>query len=773
MHTIWAPFRLSKLALCLYVAISLPAAYAQVKVSYGVPEGFNAAEMDDTASYVATFDGKTLPGLIRYAQQEAKLTFDASQYAANGIPAEEIATIQKVVSLIDYKQCVNGCDKEYAGFHVTMDKLRRTLTIRSSLTDYLTPSTSWGLINNHSLNLSGSSESYRSFYANGNTYLGMPQRSFGYMNWYVSRSEAQGQKASVQGISSYYLQKNFSDTYVRVGKQNAVDYGASSVSTMLSPSFDQFITIGSQDNLRNARDVGSVVLYATGEGYYEFYRGGRLISRQPAALGRNEISYNNLPGGYYPLEIRLLDRNGNIINTETRDINNLNFSNGGDSWRVTVGQEMSTGRRMIQAAASRNLSQFYINGSVVTSERGIWAGELNLTRPTAMGTMNITPTFGLLTGERGSGVYGNLNLNDPVMGNFSLSRYQVSNISRFYLGSPSTSFSYSRGLGNIASLSYNYNKYNNRTTQQAEVRWSYNPNGLWATFALGVQKGGYMTGRLDDNAYALYFNMTGSLDRHKGSISAARYGGQTQLSSNYKREFQDSLGTTSLGINSTRQSGRNGLNAYASRIGTRGDVLLNVGSYSNGSTNMHLSYQGMLAANADGVALGRYSYSGSAMLLKTPDLAGTPYGFNVNNHPVGSGSTYAVPVNRYDDISFARIDNSNTSRELDMNIEIPANIVRAHPGQVYSAEAKIDINMVYNGLLIDAEGKPVGGEIIETGDTAYANGLFAISAKTVLPTITLRQKNGSNYICDLSKQIKESYYRCQPQALDTLSKAGN
>ena len=35
-----------------------------------------------------------------------------------------------------------------------------------------------------------------------------------------------------------------------------------SVSTVLSPSFDQFITLGSQDYMRSERDVGSLVLFS-------------------------------------------------------------------------------------------------------------------------------------------------------------------------------------------------------------------------------------------------------------------------------------------------------------------------------------------------------------------------------------------------------------------------------------------------------------------------------------------------------------------------------
>lgn len=297
------PFASKKILPCVLAATSTQV-FAQVKISYGIPEGFSAVEMDNSASYVSSFNGRTLPGLIAYSLEQNRLAFDPVKYAENGITVEEIETIRQVVSAVDYKQCVNGCDVRVAEHYVTIDKIRRTLQIRSSRDDYLSPATTWGLINNQSLDLRGSSDSYRAMNLSGTTWLGLPLRSFGYMSWYGSRNRMRGRSNGGQGISSYFLQKNFHGTYVRAGKQNSLDYASGSVSTMLSPSFDQFVTIGSQNHLRADRDTGSLVLYSTAEGNYEFYRNGRLILKRPAILGRNEISFIDLPGGYYPVEIR-------------------------------------------------------------------------------------------------------------------------------------------------------------------------------------------------------------------------------------------------------------------------------------------------------------------------------------------------------------------------------------------------------------------------------------------------------------------------------------
>lgn len=748
------PFRLAKLSLCL-IAVAETPAFAQMKISYGVPEGFSAVEMDNSATYVSTLNGKTLPGLVSYSVTHNRLEFDASKYTENGITVEEQNVIRRVLARIDYRQCQQGCDLSLDEYHVSIDKQRRTLSLRDSKNDYLQPETSWGLVNNQSLDLRGASDGYRAMNLSGSTWLGMPSQSFGYMNWYANRSEVRGYSRQDHDVSSYFLQKNFGSSYLRAGKQDSVDYASGAVSTLLTPSFDQFVTLGSQENLRSDRDVGSLVLYSAREGNYEFYRNGRLILKRPAILGRNEFSYLDMPGGYYPVEVRLVDRSGNVVNSEIRDINNLNFAGGGsNSWHITAGKDMYDGGRLLQASASRNMSQFYMNASAVSGDSR-WATELNATRPSTIGSASLTPTIGLLSGERSTGGYVNLSMNDDVLGNLSFNRYQNTGVSRFYQGMPSTYVSYSRNLLGVTA-GYNYQKRSRGEIQQAELRWNYRPNGLWSSFVLGLQKGGYSS--LDQSDYSVYFNMTWTLDRNQASFRAARVGGQTQVSGDYRKEFQDSYGTSTAGMTVSRLDSKNSVNAYASRSGTRGDVSLNLGHDSD-TSNADFNYRGMLAASSQGISLGRYSPGGSAMLLSTPAIGDTPYGFSVEGHPVAGDGTYAVPLGNYGDVAFARV--LTNSEDMDMNIEVPANIIRAHPGQVYSADAKVDIHMVYSGLLVDPAGKPVGGRIVETGDTAYPNGLFSISSKSVLPGITV-EKGQQRYRCDLSKTIdgSQSQYRC-------------
>lgn len=732
--------------------------FAELKVSYGVPEGFSAVEMDDGANYVATFNGRTLPGVVGYSPEDEALTFDADRYKENGISPQDIDTLKSVVSKLDYKRCSNGCDVEIDGYYVTVDKVKRSISIRDTNDDYIAPSTSFGIVNNQSVDLRAASDGYRTANINGNTWIGLPSQSFGYLNWYANRTESRHYRGSTHGLSSYHVQKNFANTYVRVGKQNSIDYASGSISTLLSPSFDQFVTVGSQMHLQVNNNAGSLILYATAEGNYEFYRDGRLITKRPAAIGRNEISFADLPGGYYPVEVRLVDRNGNLISRETREINNLNFgaAGSGNAWHLTAGKELDNGGLLVEAGMSRNLKQFYLNASMLAGHGGHWATEVNATRPTQIAGVDVTPTVGVLAGERGVGGYVNISMASEALGVLTASRYQNTDVSRFYRGQPSTAVSYSRNVRR-AIVGYNYRQSNAGATHQAEVRWNYRPNGLWSTFALGVQKGGFQRG---SNGYGVYFNMTMTLDKVQSNFNAAYSGGQVQLSGDVRKDFQDSFGTTTVGMTASRIGSDYAINAYGSRSGTRGDASLNVG-HSSAASNVDFNYRGMVAASKDGVAFGRYSSAGSAMLLKTPDMAGMRYGFTVEGSPVAGDSTYAVPLNAYSDVAFARVLSS--SENLDMNIEVPANIVRAHPGQVYAAKARVEISMIYSGFLADADGKPVSGTIVETGDTAHRNGLFSVVTKKMMKRITV-DDSGRRYSCDL-KNAKGSSFRCDTVSL--------
>uniref|UniRef100_A0A182SHS5 Uncharacterized protein n=1 Tax=Anopheles maculatus TaxID=74869 RepID=A0A182SHS5_9DIPT len=165
------------LALCqstflTFIFVLQSQASEKLQFVYGIPAGFSESELDDTAKYIATIDGTTLPDFISYSPKLNSLSFDREKYRQNTVAPETIAKLEKILAQLDYKQCQNGCDLSLEGKHVTVDKARRTITLRSSENDYILPETSFGLVHNQSLDVRASNDSYHAINISGDGWLG-------------------------------------------------------------------------------------------------------------------------------------------------------------------------------------------------------------------------------------------------------------------------------------------------------------------------------------------------------------------------------------------------------------------------------------------------------------------------------------------------------------------------------------------------------------------------------------------------------------------------
>lgn len=731
-----------------------PCAQAKVQFSYKVPDGFGDEQLNDDVKYIINFHGKILPDFARFSPVKKSYDFDSERYRSSGIGETDIELLKELLSSLASKQCLKGCDYTFKGQYISLDKTQRIINIRDASQDYFIPETHLGFVHSHSLDLGHASNDYTAFNSHGNGWLGLPFQSFGYVNWFSNYNKYHGNVNRSADISSWHFQKNFQSTYLRAGKQNSIDYQSGAVSTMLSPGFDKFITWGSQTHMLDTQGRRPLVLYTSDEGNFEIYRSGRLILKRPAVLGRNELDLNDLPGGYYTAEIRLVDRTGRTIHSEIKEISNINFNqySEGLAWHLTYGKALEDGDALIEGALSKGFNAFYLNSEFLTGNRGRWASELNATRPGELFQFAVSPAIGVLSGERGVGGYASLSINRSDFGTLTASKYLNNDISWFYRANASTSFYYGRNIGN-ALVSYNFTQYSGNSRHQIDTQWSHKLKQTFITFSTGVQKGGVFSS--DDN-YGIYFNASFSFPEITASLNSSWSNGHSQISGDIKKDWQDYQGVTSLGVSASHINNQNNLNGYASREGTRGDVTLNLGKNSR-ATTFDANYRGMLAANEKGIALGRYSTSGSAMLVDTPQIDAFEYGFDVEGSPVGNNGLYSVPVSLYQSIPFAKVNTRQSS--WDMNVEIPAYIFKAHPGQVYYTQAKVNVMAQYSGFLKDKAGRPVVGCMDEVKECSFNNGLFSITSQKPLTSITVRKQNNT-WKCDLTR-AKKSIYRCE------------
>ncbi|CNL80340.1 TcfC E-set like domain-containing protein [Yersinia massiliensis] len=744
-----------------------------ITIEHLIPPGFSPVEEHNTLQLLGVLDGKTLPAPIFYSEEKQQLTFDKKKYQLNKIGDKSILLLDEILPQIPYLQCKTGCDYILSGHNVMLDKVNNVITINNNNNRYLMPSTTWGLVHNQSFDLRMTAKNYRAISGRGQGYIGLPLQSYGFVNWFynTTRSKNSDQQWNIpryqhhtqKGIDSGYLQKNFQALYFRVGKQNNLDNSAGSINTLINPALNQFITLGSQSYLALDRlSAGSLVLYATTEGDYEFYRDNQLIRRIPAQLGRNEINYNQLPGGYYNVDIRLVDHTGRIVSQESQIISNISAQTH-YGWFVTMGKGSTPHHRtspyLVQFGRSMKIENLQTNISLLKDNAQHWAAEGNISRPWGFADLTITPSLGMMSGEKHGGGYLRLNGGNTALGYLSVARYQTPDVSIYAPSYGSTSVSYSRRFG-PTQLSYQFNQYQHNRQHRLQSSWDWRQPQFGLNLSLGIQKGSQWislnnasVGRTND--YSVFLNTTFSLRQSSANINSAYAQQQLTTSASYQKEFTDSHGNSSLGIDGSTSRNSQSIGSFVHRTGSRGDVSARAGIDSK-IANGGFSYNGMLSISPQGMALGRSSYSGSALLIETPELSGTPYSFHAEGHPITGAGRYAIPLPRYQDRYFIRTHNDRS--DLDMHIQLPVNIVRAHPGQVFSSKADITLELLYNGFLKNVNGLPVTGVIQETGDNVHPNGLFSISSSTILSNITV-QSGSTLYRCNMRQQ-RDHIYRC-------------
>ena len=729
---------------------------------YFVPEGFSQADMNASLQLLATVNGERMPAPIKWSEEVGQFIFDEILYRQNGVSDSIISSLAQILRRINYSECGIGCDLDLDGWKVTINKTNQTFTLVDNKLKFLRPKTSYGFVHNQSLEFRNSDNGYRSFFAQGDGYVGLPNQAYGYFHWYHNNNHQKNASSNNTELTTAFLQKNFDQFYVRAGKHDSLDYNSSNVTTSINQSFKEFITVGSQSNLDSTRDDSETIsLFSNTDGVFEFWSNGRRIFSQVASIGLNKVEMNRLPGGFYTAEVRLVDQNGQVLSTEVRQIANVAYGKN-NGWYVTAGRALnSENGSLLKTGISYSNDLLYGSSAFLYSTENSAVFETNASRPMKISDFDISPTVGLLAGEKGASGYFRFGLANQSYGNFSFSHYAGAEVSSLYSSNASTSVNYTRSFGKVLG-SYFYNKYEDTTSQQLQLTWSSKLAGILAQYNLGLQKGGYSI--QNQNEVGIYANATFYFDRNtNGSINVAYQDSNLNTSASYYKDFKDSYGATTFGVDlSKRDSDDLGFNAFAKRLGTRGEVVGRVG-HSNNQNNYSINYNSMFAASKDGYAFGRVSSQGAAMLVETPDLGtDTNYSFWTNDVPVGAGSKYAVPISSYSDISYVGIQ--STDKKLDMNIRLPANIVRSHPGQVYSVKADVDVNMLYGGFLEDSLGAPVSGNIRLNNiqEQAYPNGLFSIASKKVLTDIEVETSNGI-FKCDLRKEMPSHRYLCKPE----------
>lgn len=740
---------------CLFLLIiSFHTSSKENRITFNVPEGFENAEMEtgEGIKYLLRYNNKSFSEYVSYDQNIKKLTI--KEQITSKEEKKDIEKIKPVINKIKFENCTKGCDLTIDDYIINIDKINQIISIFDKEINYSVPETNFSLVHNQTIDARKSTNGYSSLNMYGEGYVGLPNQFYGYFSSYINAQHYNNNSYSNSDISTFFLQKNLNNTYIRFGKKDSIDQSSNSINSVISPSYDKFITIGSQENFvfnKDTRKTKNLVLYSTIKGNVNIKYNDRIILSQPIDVGRNEISYSSLPYGYYSIDVYYTDNNGNEINHETYLINNIDYdkSEKGNNWHTTIGQSLDKNINLAEFGLSHEFSMVYTNILAIYSNKGDWTSDLNFNRPFYFDNFTIYPTIGIRAGEKRIGGYSNISVNHKNLGSFTLSYYDQNNISDSYDTNSSTSLSYSNSIYNNL-LSYSYSKYKGQDFQQIQVSRFMNFNEYYANIAIGLKK-------QKNFGEGVFANLTLSLPDKQVNINMANYNNDTIYSANYNKSYADSFGRTSYDVNYTHSNNDNDIGLQVSRDGHYGIINGSI-DINNSTAQGAIYYNGSLAISKYGINFGRNNPFGSSLLVNIPSVndIDNPIGFSIDSNPVETGNTLAIPINVYQNIGYLPVLNNND--DIDLQVDVPANIAKSHPGQVYFTKANIDISQIYNGIMRDKNGTPLSGTL-NNGEIVYRNGMFSFNSKKILSTIVLLTENKVRYECDLTFK-KNNGYEC-------------
>lgn len=720
-------------------------------IEYLVPEGFSDHELESSDEYLATFNSTAVPAAVKWSYEEDTLYIDPSKIMPNEFSLETVYFINSLLKKINYKTCQNWCKQRIDAYIIELDKVNKRITLNDKISEYYSPDTKLGLVHNNYIDINKTSSGYTFASVAGQSFLGLPSRTFGTLNWYYNKSEFEKNRDEEKSLGSWYFQKNFNDTYIRSGVQDSRDY-STGINAVINTYFDHFVTIGSQENLLKDRGVNrKLTVYASQEVSLELYKDSKLIKKISANAGRNDIDYNQLPAGFYDLEIRQVSNSGIIINKDVQHIVNIAYGTG-HGWFATLGKLSDNDKPALNTGFNYQNNFFSGSSNTLIGNGNKFAFENNISRKENIGDFYVQPTIGIIAGDSAIGSYLSFSINSQSLGSLNASYYSGGNYTELYSGRSSSSFSYGRTIGKTR-VSYNFNKFSANSHHQIQTTWSDRFFGINSYFSVGIERN---TTIYDKKNFGVFLNTTFFLENGVGSASINMSEGRLTTNASYTKQNNYENGSSATGIDVSKSGRVSSANVSYHRNSPGGDYTLSSGIDGN-VYNVRMNYSGMFAANSKGYGFGKASTDGVALLVESPKLDYDVKGYFVENSPVGTDSIYAVPINSYESINYAKAESRQDN--LDMTVKIPANITRAHPGQVYYAHSDIDLNISYTGFFVDEDKKAVHGNILETGDVVLKNGLFSIYSKLPLEKVTV-VNSSSSYICNMKNSIN-NYYTCK------------
>lgn len=584
-------------------------------------------------------------------------------------------------------------------------------------------------------------------------------------------------------LSHLYSQRESEGKFLRLGYflPETLSMGLQPLTIGGRPDTTLGVMFGTSDSLAVRNDSpSSTPIYVTANrpGIVEIYRNQQLINSQPVQPGLQTIDTRTLPGGIYPVEVRLVEDGEVSWKSEETIYKPENWRDTENRWRYNVYAGQSTDlvsnwqdreRSGLNAGALLN---YLLHPRVVT---GVSAqhveGEMQYGTTADWRVTDKISLYGNYSWAQNRGqaidmqsVYnyggGNLVLSHNQSWMDSTTRYGS------YKGETSTS---------AVNLNHRITPKNSLTSRVSrsqgnsngtgvDVGWQHNgtlfsSNAQWRVSVFD-RPGSYSSnsGRNRGVDLNLSFNLGSKKDRvsaRLGSRTARDGGRDNNAALSWQREFEDSVITQ---VNSTVTTDRYGtgldVGADFSSSLARGDLYAQQSSYSK-SLGGGLNMESTVAFGGNKLAVsGEPHYGGAGLII---DVDSDVKGVRLRADEHGGNSTLLRPGRNFIPVEPYKTGHIQFDLETEqhaVNIKPATASYQLNRGGVEYRKIEVMKTITVMGRVLNHEGQPLrGGHVINHASRSVTenNGFFAVEMNTSAPTLDIQHQGQS--LCALTVDL--------------------
>lgn len=541
------------------------------------------------------------------------------------------------------------------------------------------------------------------------------------------------------------------------------------------------VMFGSSDTLAISNDrPSSTPIYVTVNrpGIVEIYRNQQLINSQPVQPGLQTIDTRTLPGGIYPVEVRLVEDGDVTYRSDETIYKPENWTDPTNRWRYNLyagksTQLISNWEKQDEGKLNAGVMLNYLLNPRLVSGLSVQQVQGNMQYGTTL-DWRISDSVSIYNNLSWAQNYGQgvdvQGIYNYGSGSLVLSHNQSWLDTRTRYGSykgetRTSSANLQHRLSQKNSLTSRVsNSSGNSNGTGVDIGWQHNGelfsnNALWRV-SLFDRPGSYSSGNSRNRGIDI--NLSWSLSSKSGSVNArlgsrtARDGGRDNNASlgwqqDYDEGFVRNLNTT---LTADRYGMGLDVGAGFQNSLLRGDTYAQKSSYSSGISG-GINLESTVAMGRSKLAAsGESHYSCAGMII---DVESDVPGVHLRAEELNGGSTPLRPGRNFIPVEPYKTGHLQFDLEKDdhaVTIKPQSTSYQLNRGGVEYRKIQVMKTVTVIGRVLDASGEPIrGGQVVNHASRSVTEhgGFFAVEMNASSPTLAIHHND--KQLCELTLDI--------------------